>query len=691
MIKLNGIWKYISDSDSKLLIEQIKAKINLGEFSGSMKIPSNWELEGLRNFSGTIWFVRVFDNAEPPGTKRIVFGGIDYFSEVWVNGDFVGSHEGYFQTFDFLLDDTILTKKNNILIVRVTSPKEEAGKVWPNKKQLIKGIFNHHDCRPGGWSLANGQDKNTGGIWNDVCLVTEEKIIIDNLKLQPIISNEFNEFVEIKIAFHYRSFLRKQRKIEAKIQIKSGNNKIQTTKVIFDVEPIGGFATVIIKVDKPEFWYPWELGIPTLTKIKISSKYFNPLTTTIGIREVKLSEKSEFIINGKRLFLRGTNIIPEQFLSNLSRSKIKKLVTWLREANINIVRVHAHVNRKELYQEFDKAGILVWQDFALQWTYDASTEFKANAVSQIKDMVNQFYNHPSIVFWCCHNEPGEQIKTLDNYLFGAVKEEDQSRIVRKASNYEEHPYEGWYWGHLENYAATPMGPLVTEFGAQAIPVLSSLKKMLSDENIRELNWDKWEYHNFQYEQTFNLAGINLGKNIEEFISNSHNYQSELINKAVNFYRRKKNKGITGIFQFMFIDCWDSISWSLIDYYGQKKPGYSALRNSYEPFFISLNLKKSKYQVGAELFMDLWIINDLHIAFRNLTLIVSIENEELVRLKKIQIAEDSVLHIDDKKFKIKLPNDNIEGILSIKLMDSTNKTVCTNSEEIQIFDNRLGWT
>ncbi|MCF6268414.1 MAG: hypothetical protein L3J41_01745 [Melioribacteraceae bacterium] len=687
MKKLNGIWNYISDTGSEFSVEQIKAKVNHKEYTGSMSIPSNWELEGLKNYSGTIWFVRNFDNYRTKGKRRICFGGVDYFAEVWVNWEFVGSHEGYFQSFDFLLKDSILTPKNNTLIVRVTSPKEEVGKTWPDKKQLIKGIFNHHDCRPGGWSLAKGQNKNTGGIWNDVNLVTEKEVLIDNLKLQPIITNEL---VEIKITFQYRTFLKEQTNIETKIEIKSGIKKTETIKISFDINPTGGQATAIIKVEEPEFWYPWELGKPTLTNIKISSKHFNLISASIGIREVKLSEKSEFIINQKRLFLRGTNIIPEQFLSSLSKSRIKELVAWLREANINIVRVHAHVNRKELYQELDKAGILVWQDFALQWTYDTSTEFKINAISQIKDMVNQFYNHPSIVFWCCHNEPGEQIETLDSYLLDAVMEEDQSRIVRIASNYEEHPYEGWYWGNLEHYSAAPMGPLVTEFGAQAIPELTSLKRILSEEDISKLNWDNWEYHNFQYEQTFNLAGIQIGENIEKFIVNSQNYQAELIYKAINFYRRKKNDGITGIFQFMFIDCWDSISWSVIDYYGKKKLGYSILRKNFEPLFISLNLKKKKYQVDAELFMDLWIINDLHTTFHNLTLVVSIENNELVRVKKILIKEDSIKYLDDKKFKVKLSSKKIEGFLSVKLFDSTNKILCESKEQIKILDNKLGW-
>src|SRR5690606_16483913 len=223
-------------------------------------------------------------------------------------------------------------------------------------------------------------------------------------------------------------------------------------------------------------WWSYDVGEPALYSIQISSEVFEEQKLLYGIREVKLDENGQFFINNKSLFLRGTNIIPAQFLSDLSAEKIKRITQLIKNANINIVRVHAHVNRKELYEEFDKNGILVWQDFPLQWTYDESKNFYEDAQRQIKEMVNHLYNYSSVAFWCCHNEPGHQIDTLDKQLHKAVESEDQTRIIRTASNYEEHAYDGWYWGNKEHYAAAPMGPLVTEFGAQGIPTLNTLKK-----------------------------------------------------------------------------------------------------------------------------------------------------------------------------------------------------------------------
>jgi beta-mannosidase len=183
VLSLNGEWDFITDSLSELnytsfLIEREKN-------SKKIKLPINWELAGLNNFNGTVWFYHSFNlnDINNPGLSLLKFGGVDYFADVWVNGQFVGSHEGYFQSFYHRLNQSYLQEKNNEIVVRVTSPKEEPGKVWPYNKKLIKGIFNHHDCRPGGWSMEYGQDKNTGGIWNDVELLTGKNLYFDSVKV----------------------------------------------------------------------------------------------------------------------------------------------------------------------------------------------------------------------------------------------------------------------------------------------------------------------------------------------------------------------------------------------------------------------------------------------------------------------------------------------------------------------------
>ncbi len=688
MISLNGKWNCIIDRESKFTIDYVREIVAQNRISCSIKVPSNWNAGGLANFSGTLWYIRKIKIPSNKGLKRLVFFGVDYFADVWFNWNYLGSHEGYFQNFDFIIEDSkINNSKYNILVVKVTSPKEEPGKVWPHKKQLIKGIFNHHDCRPGGWNEKYGQDKNTGGIWNNVELHFEKKIIIEEIKISSkIIGNK----AELKIVLNYKSRLDSQTLVLAKISVKSKNRKLKTflSKIFF--MPGCGSATTFISIANPELWYPYELGNPTITVIKVSSEYFNEKTILYGIREIKLNENGEFIINNKRLFLRGTNIIPEQFLSNLTEHKIANLVSLLLEANVNIVRVHAHVNRSELYEAFDKSGILVWQDFALQWTYEETTKFKANAIKQIKEMVNQLYNHPSIVFWCCHNEPGKQIETLDRYLSSAVHEEDNTRIIRIASNYEEHAYEGWYWGKADNYIATPMGPLVTEFGAQAVPGYKSLKRILSIEDIKRPNWEKWEYHNFQYEQTFNVAGVSIGKDVKEFIDLSQNYQAELIEKAVNYYRRKKWNGVTGIFQFMFIDSWESISWSVIDYFGVKKKGFFALQRVFKSVYISIGLKKKRYQVGADLFLELWIINDLQKQFNKAKIKIYVNKQKLFEIYGVTIEKDSVLHIGSDEIRIKIPNARKLSLLKVIVLNSVGKVLAENKAEIEIFKNKVKW-
>jgi len=667
-ILLNGLWNYVTDPEGEYTYSEIEKLIDENG-QNKVSVPSNWEQVGFHNFNGSIWFAKNFRlNSSPVQSEFSVlqFSGVDYFTDVWLNGTPVGKHEGYFQKFAFEVTDVLKRNDSNLLIVKVTSPKEIPGEVWPSKKKLIKGIFNHHDCRPGGWSLEYGQDQNTGGIWNDVELFLGEKLFVENVKIISTVLSEEKK-ARLTVTASYRNNFTHQFESKIKVEVRHSGKKILQKEYSLLVEPKQNSFTVTFEIENPKLWFSWDTGKPELYQLKISSDLFNSKTETFGVKEVRLDDKQNFYLNGKKLFLRGTNIIPTQFLSEFSQDKIVKLVTAIKEANINVVRVHAHVNRKELYDEFDKQGILIWQDFPLQWTYDSSPAFAANAVSQTKDMVRQFCNHASIAFWCCHNEPGEQIKTLDPFLYNAVLSEDNSRIIRLASNYEEHPYDGWYWGKKEHFAATPMGPLVTEFGAQALPELSSLKKFLSPKAISTYDWKEWEYHNFQFDQTFNIAKIDRGKNVNEFIKNSQTYQADLLTTATEFYRRKKNDGITGIFQFMFVDCWSSITWSVVDFYGKKKAGYIALQQAFKPLLVSLRLRQDVYLPEAKFNADIWLINDLHKSFKNCSLSFIWNEKILLEIKNFSLTENENKFFFWESLVFNLPREMKAGKHAINVL------------------------
>jgi len=583
-----------------------------------MKVPSNWYLQGL-DYHGLAEY-RTFFSLDKIGIEFkpnedelfLRFNGVDYFAHVYLNNLFLGMHEGYFQPFEFNITNLFdkENSKENEILVKVDSPLEDL-EHWPHEKKLIKGIFNHHDCRPGAWDREHGQDLNTGGIWNSVEILHTGKIRITRIFVSPVLLPDESALVTAKVFLENFS---EKRNLVIRMQIFQCGNKDEVyynEKRIYLEHGLNKFQFVH-SIKEPNLWWPWEHGEQILYQAKAeiideNSQVLDEYTETFGIREIVITEDKTWILNRRRIFPRGTNIIPTQWLAEYDEEMISRDISLLREANVNIVRVHGHVNRSEFYHALDRAGIMAWQDFALQWDYGDDDAFIANAQKQIVDMVELLYNHPSIVVWCCHNEPRFNRARLDQILYRVVKESDSTRHIEKWSDFEEHEYFGWYYGDMHQYSACHK-PFINEFGAQALPVVESLRQMLKDEDVWPPNWSSWAYHDFQLDQTFNIAKIQIGNSIDDFVERSQKYQADLIKFVVEHYRlergRAKPYGFTreakGIFQFMFVDCWPAITWSVLDYWRRPKQAFGVLKLVYSPVLLTF------VKTG-----DLWIVNDLY--------------------------------------------------------------------------------
>ena len=82
---------------------------------------------------------------------------------------------------------------------------------------------------------------------------------------------------------------------------------------------------------------------------------------------------------------------------------MRRDVELARDAGLDLVRVNGHIARPELYEAADELGMLVWQDFPLQWGY--ARTIRKEAVRQAREAVDLLGHHPSIAVWCAHNEP----------------------------------------------------------------------------------------------------------------------------------------------------------------------------------------------------------------------------------------------------------------------------------------------
>lgn len=616
VISLNGEWKYMLDREDRGEILRLHDPATDDSGWPAMAIPGNWQLRGVEDYSGKVWFRRTFALPEACKDSHVFlrFSGVDYLAKVWLNGCLLGEHEGYFQPFEFPVDHAILRDGLNVLVVRVDAPAEEPGRRWPDRKRLIKGIFSHHDTRPGSWDPATGQSLGTGGIWNDVALVATGDVRVTSMRVTPILLEDGT--ARVRLSLEISNYSGSPTAGEVGVALVPDNfegARLDRGPRRVWLQPGTNTLTLVEPIADPHLWWTWDHGRPDLYRAEIAvATELGGDTSQVrfGLRRFAVDADGNFSLNGRRIFIRGTNIIPTQWLSEYDRDMIARDIALLKGANINGVRVHAHVNRAEFYEACDEAGILVWQDFALQWSYEETPDFVDSAASQIADMVMHLYNHPSIVIWCCHNEPSVNQGTLDKVLLDVVSALDASRVVKSHSDFEEHPYYGWYTGHVAEYAQAPRGPVISEYGAQALPGRDAMEAMFRDGGLWPPDWRKWAYHDFQYDQTFNVAGIQMGACIDEFIQNSQSYQAALLKAATESYRLAKFRKIACLFQFMFVDCWPSITWSVVDYHRQPKQGYFALGRAFQPVLPCAVRDRERLVAGQLIFKELWVVNDL---------------------------------------------------------------------------------
>ena len=163
-------------------------------------------------------------------------------------------------------------------------------------------------------------------------------------------------------------------------------------------------------------------------------------------------------------------------------------------------------------------------------------------------------------------------------------------------------------------------------------------------------WSAWTFRNFQPDQTFNVANIERGDNLESFVRNSQRYQADLLKLATESYRASKGTGVTGLFQFMFMDCWPSITWSILDHDRRPKQGYHSLRKSMQPVvatFLGGWLPRNCLELGSPWTLatvfNVSLINDLNRPLEGVRLVVEVELESLERVPLYDITVDLPAH------------------------------------------------
>lgn len=645
---LNGDWKATDSYGSSLEFTRLDYDDSGWE---TMPVPGHWQQHpAFAEYPEKLLYRRRFKCAAPAAGRRFFlrFEGVFYFARVWMNGAYLGEHTGYFEPFEFEATAAVHDGEN-VLAVFVRCERE---KLVDDKDQVL-GVFGHWDCMPKGIY--------PGGIWADVSAIERPAVHISELRVGDFTVEQHSSEAVFRATAVISGLIPDvphRLSIKWKLSPHNFDGDALEGEILLDTltheDPEASFD---IAVQSPRLWWTWDRGLQNLYNLKVTlmspeSAEIDISSARFGIRTVELRDWI-FYLNGKRLFCRGSNYAPgDARLASMNRARCAGDVRLARDANMNMLRVHAHVDRPEFYDLCDENGILVWQDLPLQWYY--AREVEPEAVRQMRAMMRLLGNHPCIVLWCCHNEPFKEVEAANlstllintdnikklfapgsvmfghnwnrNELDAAIKraadEVDTSRPVIPHSGIpgmlgegtDAHFYFGWYMGTMRGLAPLlkihrRLFKFVTEYGAQAFPNVETFRLIQDAATVAELDWDKLEKHCLQKRLMDKFAPPHENATLEEYIAVTQWYQARVIRYHNELLRRYKYDPCGGAVHFLFNDCAPAITWAVADSRRGLKQGYAALRDSFRQLLPVADFPKRWYPRGDLITLRLHVIND----------------------------------------------------------------------------------
>lgn len=636
----------------------------------------------------------------PPFERRFLrFNGVDYEAWFRLNGAVIGSHEGMFGRAVFEVTSN-LARDNEIevlIVGRQNTFREKIpfmNPIWRAAKarmQTVKAQYSY------GWDFAPAL--KGGGIWDDVYLHSTGPAAIEDIRIRP---DAWNGTVQVELTISSRAA--GQGEIEWRVE--PVNHEGPSFSGVEPVECPAGFKKLDIQFAAPgvKSWEPWDMGEQNLYRFTVEVRYegepSDALSDTFGFRTVGFESNPRapassspwtLVINGRRLFLRGVNWIPmDSLLGRLDEARYRKLLTMARDMGANFIRIWGGGLRekKVFYDICDELGLLVWQEFpfacAFFESYPKSAKFLKMAARESAEIVKQLRNHPSLFIWCGGNELHFRNNAA---LLDAVRKQvetlDGTRRFHpiSPSRGDSHNWTVWHGkGNLDDYLDDD-APLVSEFGLQAAPSKTTIMKMMSEKYIWPPNEKVWAHHNTESEKLLKYAEcIPYDSTIESFIDASQRVQAHILKTAVERWRRMKFAK-AGFAVWQLNDPWPNVSWSVIDYFGEPKLAYHALKMSMAPLMVALFYKTGEWRYGEKFIYDIAVINDFHRPFHDLTARVFLGEDE-IDSARFEVRPNSIAAAERREYRLKSPPPYL---FRVSLSDSQGVELARNEHDIDIFD------
>ena len=625
------MWR-VTPADDDLRRDGIGLDVDDSSWS-EIVLPGHWRNHPeFTEHDGPLLHRRRFTLAEPTDGRRrwVTLDGVFYQADVWLDGAYLGDPEGYFMPHSFDITALSGIGDEHVLAVEVACPPQTSHR----GKRNITGIFQHWDGIDRDW--------NPGGLWRPVHVYDTGPVRVDRFRVLCRDADEARAHVLLSTRLD---------------SDQARNVTIRTIvdgKLLFDDERrvAKGLNDVNWSVDiaDPALWWPRSLGDQPLTEISIEvvvdDEVSDQWSRQTGLRVVAWNNWS-CSVNGERLFLKGANLLPTRAaIGEATPDEMRRDIELATEAGLDALRVHGHIARPEIYDAADRAGMLLLQDFPLQWGYARSV--RGQAVEQARAAVDMLGHHPSIIQWNAHNDPaavaigiegdsaGSRLKylaaqqlpswnksVLDRWVKRSFERADPTRLCVPHSGVlphlplldgtDSHFYFGWYHGDVRDIERLAkrvprVVRFMSEFGAQAVPTSSDF---IDPTGWPDLDWEHLAVqHGLQKWVFDDRVPPSEFATFDDWKAATQRYQAELLRHHIELLRRLKYRPAGGFCMFALNDPSPVVSWSVLDHERVPKLGWRSLREACAPVIVVADRPPDIVSPGDSIELDVHVVNDL---------------------------------------------------------------------------------
>lgn len=674
----------------------------------------------------------------------IRFKGADYIAFVYVNGECVGRHEGFFAPFEFEISGQVKPGTNHLKVVlkndyRYMGNEDDNGGVRLEGDKLYAATGLGWDDPDTGWHhCPPGM-----GIYHDVTVEVRNTIHVTDLFVREgkeawiEIQNTKYEARDITIKLSVYGLNFKETVFEDVLYIPSTARMVGLGDSLTAAEMKDKLAKpmplplkhgnnvykIPISIENPRLW---SLEQPYLYQIQVTvlcnGKICDTAKAQFGIRSFHQDLDSEikgmFYLNGKKIRLRGANTMgyEQQDVMRQDWEQLIDDILLAKLCNMNFLRLAQRPVQDEVYQYCDKLGLMTQTDLPL-FGCMRRNQF-CEGVRQAEEMERLVRNHACNVMISyinephpnAYNQPHRNLEREEMERFFAacdlvVKMNNPDRVIKHVDgDYDppsddmpdSHCYPLWYNGHGIDIGKMNKGYWLPvkpgwfygcgEFGTEGLDCIEVMKRDYPKEWITE----PFHPNHIVKAQTgrFHYFFYDTPDSLEEWADASQKHQAYATAFMTEAFRRDSRMVSTAIHHF--IDAWPG-GWmkAIMDWKRNPKAAYFAYRDALEPFHVSLRTDRYTYFAGEEIAVEVFVCNDTDYEGNCMVTYELYDQQEKLVAKSQVVAKAiccDVSRADDAVFVIHEVNDREKFTLKVILCDESGKVVDYNQIGLEVFED-----